>query len=166
MEGAPESRLPCRCTWSLGGSSNGNIPILLPFPAGHSWEAHITAQVRWERQQARGNILDQAGPTQQIEVRQIRWEASRWRHPLLGRRYDKEGTSPQGVDLRQTEFLQRSSKGTNVPPCALHGFQCVGERLHKRVLPRMQLHIFPPTTTETCINSLLEVTTPTREGEK
>ena len=32
MEGAPESRLPCRCTWSLGDSSNGNILILLPFP--------------------------------------------------------------------------------------------------------------------------------------
>ena len=131
----------------------------------HSQEAHITAQVRQQCQQAGGNVLDQAGPTRQIEVREIHWEASRWRHPLLGRRYDKEGTSPQGVNLHRTELLQRSSKGTDVPPHTLHGFQCMGERLHKRVLPRMQLHIFPPTTTETSINSLLEVTTSTREGE-
>ena len=70
------------------------------------------------------------------------------------------------MDLCQTELLQRSSKGTDIPPRTFHGFQCMGERLHKRVLPRMQLHIFPPTTTETCINSLLEVITPTREGRK
>ena len=65
--------------------------------------------------------------------------------------------------LSQTELLQRSSKGTNVPSCALQFLQCVGEGVHKGVLPRIQLHIFPPTTTETLINSLLEVTTPTRE---
>ena len=140
--------------------------LLQQLEQGHSWEAHIAAQVRRQCQQAGGNVLDQAGPTQQIEVRQVCWEASRWRHPLLGRGYDKEGTNPQGMDLHQTELLQRSSKGTDVRPHALHGFQCMGERLHKRVLPRMQLHIFPPTTTETCINSLLEVTTSTREGEK
>ena len=133
---------------------------------GHSWEAHIAAQVKRQCQQAGGNVLDQTSPTQQIEVRQVHWEASRWRHPLLGRRYDEEGTSPQGMDLHQTELLQRSSKGTDVPPRALHGFQCMGERLQKRVLSRMQLHIFPPTTTKTRINSLLEVTTPTREGRK
>ena len=132
----------------------------------HSWEAHIAAQVRWWCQQAGGDILDQASPTQQIEVQQILWEASRWRLPLLRRRHYQEGTSPHGVDLSRTELLQRSSKGTNVPFCALQFLQCVGEGVHKGVLPRIQLHIFLPTTTKTRINSLLEVTTSAREGGK
>ena len=42
----------------------------------------------------------------------------------------------------------------------------MGEGVHKGVLPRIQLHKFPPTTTEKLINSLLEVTTSTREGGK
>ena len=33
LGGEPVGRLPCRCTWSLGGSSSGKIPILLLFPA-------------------------------------------------------------------------------------------------------------------------------------
>ena len=36
-----------------------------------------------------------------------------------------------------------------------------GERLPKGVIPRLHLYIFPPTTTKTCINSWLEVITPT-----
>ena len=42
----------------------------------------------------------------------------------------------------------------------------MGEGVHKGVLPRIQLHKFPPTTTEKLINSWLEVTTSTREGGK
>ena len=86
--------------------------------------------------------------------------------PLLRRRYHQEGTSPEGMELCQTELLQGSSKGTNVPSGTFHLFQCMGEGVHKGVLPRIQLHKFPPTTTEKLINSLLEVTTSTREGGK
>ena len=94
---------------------------------------------------------------------------TRQRHPLSGRRYNKEGTGPQGVDLHRThttELLQRSSIGTDVPPCILKCFQCVRERLLKSVISRMYLHVFPPTTTETRINPWLEVITPTGEGGK
>ena len=87
------------------------------------------AQIGW---QTCCHVLDQGSPTQQIELREVCWEASLQRHPLRGRRYSKEGSGPQGVDLCQTqstELLQRSSKGTDVPSRTLKGFQYVREGL-------------------------------------
>ena len=127
------------------------------------------AQIGWQHLQACCNILYQGGPTQQIKLREIHREASLHRHPVRGRRYNKEGTGPQAVSLCQThstELLQRSLKGTDVPPRTLKSFQYVGERLPKGVIPRLHLYVFPPTTTETRINSWLEVITPTGEGGK
>ena len=80
------------------------------------------AQIRWQCLQACHNVLYQGSSTRQIKLQEIRWEASLHRHPVRGRRYNKEGTGPQGVDLHQThstELLQRSSKGTDVPPHTL-----------------------------------------------
>ena len=123
------------------------------------------AQIGWQHLQACHHILDQGGTTRQIELREVCQEASLWRHPLRGRRYSKEGAGPQCVDLRQTqstELLQRSSKGTDIPSHTLKGFQYMREGL----IPRLHLDIFPPTTTEICINSWLGVITPTGEGGK
>ena len=81
------------------------------------------AQIGWQYLQACCNILYQGGPTGQIQLQEIRQEASQRRHAIRQRRYNKEGTGPQSVNLCQTkstELLQRSSKGTDVPPGTLH----------------------------------------------
>ena len=80
------------------------------------------AQIGWQHLQACSHILDQGSTTRQIQLQEVCWGASLWRHPLKWRRYSKEGTGPQGVDLHQTqstELLERSSKGTDVPPRTL-----------------------------------------------
>ena len=164
-----EGRLPCRYTWSPGGSRSGNTPTRLTSRASQvglqpqdslhcpGWAAAPSVQRRHLGPSQPSLIsCSPTGPLGSLQV-----EA-----PLLRRRYHQEGTSPHGMDLSQTELLQGSSEGTNVPSGTFHLFQCVGEGVHKGVLPRIQLHIFPPITTKKLINSLLEVTTSTREGGK
>ena len=106
-----EGRLPCKHTWSPSGSRSGNSPIQLSSRAGRV-EPQLRGSLHCPGWVAVPTVQRQrpgpSGPTRQIEVRQILWEASRWR-------YHQEGTSLQGVDLGQTELLQRSSEGTNVP---------------------------------------------------
>ena len=64
------------------------------------------AQIGRQCLQACHHVLDQGGPSQQIELQEVCWEASLWRHPLRGRRYSKEGTGPQGVDLHWTQSTE------------------------------------------------------------
>ena len=64
------------------------------------------AQIGWQHLQACCHILDQGGPTQQIQLREVCREASLQRHPLRGRSYSKEGTGPQGVSLHWTQSTE------------------------------------------------------------
>ena len=82
------------------------------------------AQPGWQCLQACHHVLDQGGPTQQIELSEVSQETSLRNRPLNGRRYDKEGAGSQGVDLLWTqrgELLERSSEGTDIPPGTLLG---------------------------------------------
>ena len=64
------------------------------------------AQIGWQCLQACCNVLYQGGPAGQIQLREISREASCWRHPIRQRRYNKEETGPQSVNLCWTQSTE------------------------------------------------------------
>ena len=83
LGGESAGRLPCMCTGSPRGNSNGKIPILssLPRLGGSTCRPAATSCTK----------------AANLDL---------WRHPLRWRRYNKEGTGPQSVNLCQTQSTE------------------------------------------------------------
>ena len=116
----------------------------------HMWPQTM-AQLGWQCLQATHYILDQGGPTPQVDLSKISWETSLRNCPPNWRGNDKERAGSQGVHLLLTkrgELLERSSEGIDIPPCTLMGLYCLWEGLPKGVLPGLHFDVFLPTTIE------------------
>ena len=116
----------------------------------HMW-AQTLAQPRWQCLQAACHVLDQGGPTPQVDLSEVNRETSLRNHPPNWRGNDKEGAGSQGVHLLLTkmgELLERSSEGIDIPPCTLMGLYCLWEGLPKGVPPGLHFDVVPPTTIE------------------
>ena len=121
----------------------------------HVW-AQTMAQPRWQCLQATHYILDQGGPTPQVDLSEINLETSLRNCPPNWRGNDKEGAGSQGIHLLLTKrgkLLERSLEGIDIPPCTLTGLYCLWEGLPEGVLPGLHFDVFPPTTIEIQINS-------------
>ena len=68
----------------------------------HVW-AQTMAQPGWQHLQAAHYVLDQGGPTRQVDLSEISWETSLRSHPPNWRGNDKEGAGSQGVHLLLTK---------------------------------------------------------------
>ena len=84
--------------------------------------AQTMAQPRWQHLLATHYVLDQGGPTQQVDLSEFNWETSLRNCPPNWRGNDKEGAGSQGIHLLLTkrgELLERSLEGIDIPPHTL-----------------------------------------------
>ena len=121
----------------------------------HMW-AQTMAQPGWQCLQAAHYVLDQGGPTPQVDLSEINQETSvRNRPPNWGGGMTRREQARRVYLLltKRGELLERSSEGIDIPPCTLTDLYCLWEGLPKGVLPGLHFDIFPPTMIEIQINS-------------